>query len=303
MARTTVEAFLGRMRRQLHGGSHRLQSDTLAEELDASETDVTLTTGSSAGIVVGATLCVDLELMRVTAWDSGTKVATVIRGWLDSDAATHTNGSEVVLNPRFSPLDIYDAMVDEINSWGPELYKVASDEFTLATGDETLELPAAWSGMYGLIDARRKWDSVYQDTTAWPELKVRLYRGTTDWSLGASTSGLLLRFVEPVASGTAYLTAALPFSTSAPAMSADLVSSIGLAESQLDILGMGTKIRLMGDVEIGRSSRHAQDDPRRAEETPLGGTVQPLSLMLAQYRTRKQEEINKLRAKYPVRWT
>jgi hypothetical protein len=70
-----------------------------------------------------------------------------------------------------------------------------------------------------------------------------------------------------------------------------------------DVLVAGVKIRLWGDYEIGRSSRQAQDDTRRSEENPAGGTVQPMQLMVAQYRNRKQEEINKLRAKFPVRWS
>lgn len=300
MARTTVDAFLGRMRRQLHGGSHRLQTDILNEDLDTTETDVTLLVGSSAGIIPGATLSIGLELMRVTAWNSGTKTATVIRGWLDSEPAAHTTNAEVIINPRWSTLDIYDAMVDEINSW-TELYRIVSDEFPIAGGIDTLELPASWANMMGIVVVRRKWNATYEASTAWPEIDARLYRGTTDWTQAAPTSGLMLRFKEPTAAGTVYVVAAMPFATSSPALADDLIADVGVSESMFDVLGMGVKLRVWSDHEIGRSSRHAQDDSRRAEETPVGATVQPWSLMAAQYRLRKAEELKRLQGMYPVR--
>jgi hypothetical protein len=69
------------------------------------------------------------------------------------------------------------------------------------------------------------------------------------------------------------------------------------------VVAMGTKMRLLVDNENGRTARTAQDEPRRAEETPVGATINPLQFNNAVYRNRKQEEINKLRAMWPVRYS
>jgi hypothetical protein len=47
----------------------------------------------------------------------------------------------------------------------------------------------------------------------------------------------------------------------------------------------------------------AQDEARRAEETPVGSMVSLDQLQLAQYRLRKAEEVRLLRRNYPIRIT
>ena len=69
----------------------------------------------------------------------------------------------------------------------------------------------------------------------------------------------------PIRAGAVYLLAAAPLDVDSISWTADLVEDIGMQQSQLDVLDMGVKWRLLGDSEAGRSSRDAQDQPRRAE--------------------------------------
>jgi hypothetical protein len=71
--------------------------------------------------------------------------------------------------------------------------------------------------------------------------------------------------------------------------------------SMLDVLAMGTKLRIVQDGEWARTARSAQDDSRRAEELQPGQTFAPIQFGVITYKNRKQEEINKLRAQYPIR--
>lgn len=294
MARTQVSATLKRIRRQLHAG-HRTETNVLQDNIDSTTTTIPLSLAVTNSLIAGATISIDLELMRVTA--VGATSCTVIRGWLDSEQATHSANAEVLINPRFSTLDIYEAMLAEIASWGPQIYRIASSEITVGESTEAVELPAAFAGMYGLCTVARKYTN---DTTRWPELNVRLTRGTVGWT-GASTTGLLLRLIDRTETGTIFVSAAVPIVPGTPALTDDLVDDVLVPNTMLDVLEAGVKLRLMNDAEWARSSRQAQDDSRRTEETPVGSFVQPMQFGVALYRNRLQQEVNKLRALHPIR--
>lgn len=293
MARTSVLNTLERIRRQL-SSSHRSEVFALAEDVDISETSIDITPIPGAAIVEGSDISVDLEKMRVTAATAGT--LTVIRGWLDSDAATHTNGAPVWANPRFSPIDIFDAMIAEILSWGPHLYRVVATEFALAVDTNVVEAPVAVSDAYDLISVTGRYDD---SLTTWPEMNVRLQRGAVGWS-GAATSGMLLRFIDGWI-GSVFALWSVPFDLSTFTVATDLVADVGLEQSMLDILEMGVKLRLLSDDETAMSARDVQDEPRRAEEVPLTSIPPMLQQLYAIYSRRKTEEVNKLRTRYPYR--
>lgn len=72
---------------------------TLAEDLDNSETDVTVATGEAVGFKVGDGIRIDDEVMIITAIDLSTDVFTVTRGSStvsNTTVATHSTGAEVI---------------------------------------------------------------------------------------------------------------------------------------------------------------------------------------------------------------
>jgi hypothetical protein len=94
----------------------------------------------------------------------------------------------------------------------------------------------------------------------------------------------------------------MPYVAGEPLLSQDLtLTPTFVPTSLLDVLAMGTKLRVVQDGEWARTSRAAQDDTRRAEEMQPGQGIQPLQFGVAIYRNRKQEEVNKLRAQFPIR--
>ena len=294
MARTTVGATLQRIRRQLHSG-YRFETNYLSATVTSGDTTLSLSISPTANLQAGALVFLDQEACRVTTVNAASSTITVARGVFDSTAVSHTVGTEVVINPRFSPLDIIDAMYEEIASYGPQLYWVDDAEFTVAEAADSLQLSAAWLDAYGIVDVRRQWTDTGIDS--WPRLQCRFQRsGPT-----ATSGNSLLRFMETCFGGTIYVQAARPFVLSTFTTATDLVADVKLPDSMLDVVAMGTKLRLLVDNENGRTARTAQDEPRRAEETPVGATVQPFQFNNAMYRNRKQEEVNKLRALWPVR--
>lgn len=301
MARTTVSTTLKRVRRQLHGGS-RLQYNQLTSGIDASTTSLTCSFDLDANLRSGSIINIELETMRVVAVNEGTKTLTVVRAWEDSEAVAHSANAEIAINPRFTMIEIFEAMVAEINSWGPALYRPFDVELPIAESADTVELPASCITAYGVIDARRKWTSPIEASTAWPSTNVRVERGAVGTWSAVTASGIFLRLQDPVAEGLLHVVVALPFDASAATLTTDLDELLGdQSASLLDVLEMGIKLRVASDGELGRMQRQAQDDNRRAEETPMGSVVSTIQYQQAIYRQRMGMETAKLRSRYPIR--
>jgi hypothetical protein len=294
MARNIVSTTVERIRRQLSSG-YRFEINLLNGTITDTDTTLSVLLPITAGLQPGAMVFIGVEAMRVTAVSVANSTIDVLRGQQDSTAVAHTDGDEILINPRFSPLDIFDAMQDEIASYGPQLFRVDTQEFAVADVQDTLELPIAWNDCYTVLDVRRQWAD-NGNVSSWPRVKFRFQR------LGPSaTSGQsIIRFIDTMQTGTVYVQVARPFVLDSFTMATDLIADTLLPESMLDVLSMGTKLRLLVDNENGRTARTAQDEPRRAEETPVGATVQPYQFNNALYRNRRQEEVNKLRALWPM---
>ena len=300
MSRSLVCSAVDRVKRQL-ASSFRYEINTLATNLSTVATTVTLGYDLPASVIPGAVISAKQELMRVMQVDRIAQTITVLRGWNGSERLNHSTGDEVMINPRFSGMDIYEALIDELTSWGADLYRILGRVETVSDSQDTINLPQSWRSIYGIIDVRRQWTD--EDSSSWPRLSGRLQKGVAGtWTDGPS-SGALFRMFPPVRAGAVYLLAAAPLDVDSISWTADLVDDIGMQASQLDVLDMGIKWRLLGDAEAGRSARVAQDQPRRAEEVPPRSASDEATRIYPLYVRRKQEEVDRLRWQYPLRFT
>ena len=302
MARTGVLSTAERIRRHL-GPGHNMEVAVLAVAIDDSTTTVKfLGTALPRGVQVGVTLGIDTELMRIISLDTSNVQVTVIRGFLDSEAANHADLAQIDIAPRFSMLDIVDAMQSEIDSWGTSLYYTLADTLTVAPSAQTVELPVEWTDCLGVVRCNQNELSSTSDATVvWPELPIRMIRGTASTFDGATVSGILLRFLEPIRYGSVYVVVAMPFHGDGMTTAQDLVTDFHIPTSILDVLEMGAQIRLIANSDYGRGSRQPQDEARRAEETPMGSMVSIEQLGIARYERRKAAEVRRLRHAYPIR--
>lgn len=302
MARTDIRTTVKRIRRTLASG-HRGEYAALATGINETETTVTFDSDLPRGLGPNSLLNVDLEQMRVRSIDEATKTAVVVRGWGDSVGEDHAIGEEIAINPRFSLLDIYTEVVNEVEAWGPMLWQPAQTTFAVASAAETVELPVEWLDMYFVIAVSRYMPGFQQnDVTAWPRMtNTSLQRSAAGlFFASAATTGLLLRLGEPVNEGTVHVTAALPFTLQDRGLDEDLVDDVGIPSSSMDLLEMGVRMRLLNQGEIGRSARQAQGDARVAAETPVGSMVPVLAMMERTYAKRFAVEQRKLYARYPI---
>jgi len=301
MARTTVGSLIDRTLRQLNS-SIRNELNTLANSVNTTDTTLTLTYDLTPAYRQGSVISVGLELMRVLATNTNTKTIEVIRGWQDSPITAHSANAELLVNPRFTRFDIYDALIDEITSWEPDLFTVTDYEWTVENDEETVELPVSMANAIGVVRVRRNWTG--SDSTSWPQLKYRLQRGDPSVWSGATTSGLLIRYV-PFANnkqdGKIHAQIAMPFSVDDTLLeSDDLVTDVGLQRSMLDLLAMGIKVRVLSDDENNRASRQPADESRRAGDVPVNRGLELAQTVRGNYLRRYSAEIMKLRSKYPM---
>lgn len=307
MARSTVSTIIERMRRQL-ASSVRMEINTfgalaIADEV---ETTITLSYDLADSLRSGAVLSAGRELMRVINVNATAKEANVIRAWQDSTLEAHAVGDEILVNPRFTRFDIFDALIEEINSWAPDLFYVTDTQFDVLDNAQTVELPLVLANAIGVIRVRGRSAANAATSTSWPQYEFRLQRGGTGVWSQALDSGLSIRILSGATSGgrlargNVLVTVAMPFSTVGVAETTDLVADLGMSESMLDVLQLGIKYRLMGDDEFGATGRTTQDEPRRAEEVPPGAALQVSGSMLQRYERRRSLEVGRLRALYPM---
>lgn len=301
MARTTVRSIIDRTIRQLNS-SIRTELNTLAGNVSSSDTTLTLTYDLTPAYRLGSVLSINLELMRILSVDTTTKTVTVMRGWQDSEPAAHTANDEVHVNPRFNRYEAYDALIDEVTSWEPDLFKVITYEWTVESNQETVELPSSLAQALGIIRLRRNWTD--EESSSWPQIKFRVQKGDSSVWSGASTSGLVIRLVgfnNHIRDGKIMAQVAYPFIVDDTLTETDdLVSDIGLQRSMLDLLVMGIKVRLLSDDENNRASRQPADESRRAGDVPVNRGLELAQTVRANYTRRYAAEVLKLKASYPM---
>jgi hypothetical protein len=300
VARSQVGETVQRIRRQL-ASSFRYEVSTLTDALTAVATDISVTMSIfPMSVIEGAVLSVGGEDMRVLTVDRPNKTCTVIRAWLDSTLEVHAVNDEVAINPRFSSFTIFDAIRDEIESWGPDLFRVIGETVPVAATTAAFELDSTFAGAYFIIEARR--NITEDETVVWPQVAARVqFAPSGAWSV-APGSGFYMRIIEPSWSASSvFVMAAVPFDTTTMTATSDLIADIKLERSMLELVDLGVKMRLMYDAENNTSSRAAQDDPRRNEETPAGAAIGVARSIRQLYTRRRTEEGLKLRGRYPIR--
>jgi hypothetical protein len=302
MARYTVNNVIERVRRQLNS-SLRHEFNVLSVSASQTDTTLTLQYDLTPAVRAGAIISIGYELMRVTNVDSSLKQITVIRGWHDSNPELHAAGDELLINPRFTRFDIFDALIDELASWETELYRVVSYQWNVDEDQDTIEVPLEYEDAVGLVQVYRQWTT--SDSTAWPSIKFRLQRGVVGGWDAVSASGMLIRLVTKdnhVPAGKIHALIAMPFDIAEPlSESSNLVSILGLTPSQVDLLVQGIKLRLLTDDENIRGSRLGADSSRMDAVNPINATTEMVQTARANYIRRYQEEITKLRARYPMK--
>jgi hypothetical protein len=246
------------------------------------------------GIRNGTVFEVDSELFYVWEVNTGTKTATVERGFNGTTAAAHTAGTAATVQPRFPRQQILEAVNDELADLSSPmhgLYQVKSFDEDYNGSDDIMNLPQVSS----LIDLIGVHIRITDDNYEWVR-KVRIVRDlpTDDFS-----SGIGIRFLQPVRQGRLRIVYKAPF-TALTAESQNLVTYAGLPATCEDIVNLGVQIRMMAPRELKRNFTESQGDTRRPDEVASGAVTNSITNLLRMRRDRITAEAHRLQRLYPT---
>jgi hypothetical protein len=255
----------------------------------------------------GHLLGIDDEVFHVWSYDPTSKTATVQPKWHGTKTAAHSDGAIVEVDSRWFRGDVLRALYQELNAWPTSLYQVLSVTTSAARAQSVIDMPTAFQGCLGLVDAR--WQRNVLVTTSgtvqsspydtWPRLRYARIDRDMDVSFFPSGTAVKLGFV-PYQAINIRLTAAMPFTASL--LESTDVQSQGMTESQTDLLCMGAAIRLIHGQEAGRLDRASQGESRRAAEVPPMAATQAAMGLQQRYTKRLREEVQRLQMAWPIRF-
>jgi hypothetical protein len=290
---TLLSNWIGLARGHLQGTS-RDEINVLGASIAAAGTLTATFTAPLGGIVKGALLSIDLEVIQVTSTASPT--VAIVRGLHGSTATTHANAAPVLVNPRFTDFAILQALNDELASLSSPangLYQILTADVAATTASSyTLAL----TNFVDILDVR------YQDFNAssayWP--RIRRYTVERDANATSFPGGVNFILYEPAPVGrTMHIRYKGEF-TALPAVASTDVTTTGLPTTAWDIPPIGAAARLLMGRESRRSSADAAPESRQATEVPPGTARSAAQGLMVLRNQRIKEEAARLRARHPA---
>lgn len=289
---TTTQQVIDQTKRWLLTGA-REQRNKLAVAVSANATTLTFTYALD-GIKAGSRVSIDLEDYHVYATPTST-TATVDPAQYGSVSAAHLINSIVFVNPKFSQNEMFFEMKNEMQSLSAAgVYRVATLDLTASAAREAYNLTSVTSAEDILALS-------YESIGATGEyLPLQNYRLQRNLPTGDFASGFALTINDYVDPGRTIRVAYRTAYTLPTTLSDDIVSA-GFPSSALDVLAMGTALRMSTSREIRRNFNEEQGDTRRADEVPAGANNQAPAGLRQMYLQRRAEEVGNLKRRYPPR--
>jgi len=288
--------------RRLLGGDGRVEYNRLDGSIATTTVESFTAEFAAGGIVAGSYVAVDDELMLVTSVSGST--VNVLRGMLGSTAATHADDTLVEVNPRFSRLDIKSALQQEINSWSPRLFQVATLE--VEASDLSTSHKGAWSQAVDADGIASDWlfglelrHGPWTGGTSWP--KVRHWSLDRDANTDSFASGTALFVGSHVPAGTLRLVYAKPMAVTTFSDGTTLEETVGVPGTALDIPSIGAAWRLLAPREVERASPRRQNVSEAADGVPPGHMTSAAASLKRMRDERISQESLRLRTLYPLR--
>ena len=303
-------------------GSFREPVTSLAVAITDNTTSSMSLTSAPATLGVESVLSIDNELAFVQAWDPSTRIATVIRGYL-TDPASHPIGSVVEVNSRFPSATIYDTLRDQFLALPRGIFSAVDTGYIGTAGngvgqylvDVSTPANVTEADVYGILEASI---DKPDNSMSWA-VAVAAMEQPVKWARLTDTRLIRMRYPtnsDPMKvivrlgrnAGVQWDAVNLNFKLMCrPQLTAftptTTLTDIGLNDSIGMPIVLGTMIQLWGDQEIKRTARGPAGESRRPEEVPAGLLMSDVKSMREVYDRLISVESDKLRSKYPFRWT
>jgi len=279
--------------RRLTYGSMSEKINLVAVTASAIVDEVTLELDTS-GISEGMILSSGLNVWYVKGTSVSDKKVFVVPGIDNAPNAGVTAGDMVYVRPRMTDWYAFNALNDEIRALSAPtngLYQLKSWTADVDPTYQSYDVPAAASNLLSLHRVRYRLPGT---PDVWVDLPTVAWR----WHTGTGTNRIQLLRNIPVGTEVQFVYRA-PF-TVATALTDDVVTDCGLADTMVDIPPLGVTMMLLNTTENRRNQVQTQVDPRRADEVPATANSSAATQMRRLYRERIQDEYARLNARLPI---
>jgi hypothetical protein len=233
----------------------------------------------------GALIEIDQEIMLVTAANTSTRTLTVSRGYAGTDAASHTDGANLFINPTFPRKSVFDAVSDNIVRLYPALYNVTTTNVT--SGSTFAEVPAT---TVEILTSYVQNASGEQYTSAGIELLKNFPPSSTNTAVqfyntsSGKTVNLVVKrkFVRPTAETD------------------DLATACLLEDEYEQIVMVGAVADIMGATDVDASTQEFITEKLAAESYPVGSGERLRNALLRLRSLLIDEARGNLRSLYPA---
>jgi hypothetical protein len=280
---TTIASAISRIKRDLRR-SYKEPINTLAATLTTTATTITLSRSLNT-LTADSVAEIGDELVYVFATNTGALTVTdCSRAFDGTTAVQHTAGTLVRPNPRFTTVDVRDAIAEEIRSWEPRLFQVSSvtESISSNSGTRAWDFTDSANFLGRIISVEFQpattayWNYPFPDSRPIKLAFARIAGGqdtttfASGWALVVS-DGQLPTGLLPA--GTVTVRYAARFDLSDTSDSVDLETTVGIPASSLALLRYGVMWRLLAAQEAQRTDTSMQDEPRRSDEVKPGDVL------------------------------
>lgn len=269
------------------------RSTHITDDVTSSALEITIASGEN--IAKGLVEIGD-ELVWVDSFDRSNNkliIAPYGRGFQGTVATSHTAGERVTIAPTFPRQAVKRAINDTILAVYPDLFSVGYTTFTWTPAQNTYALPSdaetILSISYESIGASKEWTPI------------------RDWrsdivadvsSFDSSSTVTIYSYVDPGRTvKIAYARSPLTLELGED----DFSLTTGFMESVKDVIVFGASYRLLSFVDPGRLTYSSPEADMQTGRIQFGSGTNAAKYVYALYVQRLQDEVRKLKKRYPVR--
>lgn len=265
--------------------------------LTSSSTSPTVLFLGSTDNLGKGTVEIDEELFWIDSFDRIANTATVSpygRGYLGTDAATHTVDTKVTVSPTFPRYVVKKAINDTIRAAGSTIYAAKVTTFVFNAAQTTydfdnLNIQNILTIMYQSVGPSQEWIPIRR--WSW-DSKASTVFGTDAQTVTIGDYVTPGRTVKVV-----YATDPVPFTTNNQVFS----TQTGLPESCKDVIVLGASYRLLTYLDPARAGQVSPQADETDSKRPFGASQTATKQLYALYTQRLNEETKRQQTLYPIR--
>ena len=275
--------------------------------------DTVTLTNAIDGLTSQALIVIDDETMKVLAVNETAQTVQVLRGYDDTTPAAHSTGTLVAVDPPWTRSTIQEFLRDELRSWGPQIYQVASVDLPIVQFQRGYDLSAITGTIIRVLKVTipaPPYSGLLGTTYYQPSGAGQANMETDvsfDFDPNANTalfpSGKSLTLLNPSLPdviGNIHVVYATPFDVDTSwTDSTDMIANVGLDSRDLDVPVIGALARLIRFMATRRAMTQVAGQNADAQVVTMPAILQAVASFEQTLASRKADIMQRQYADFP----